>query len=236
MSRENKQKKLKRRRERGQLHSRVAVHPVSEPQVLRLLSYDIVSEPGHPDVPTDQNINLIDPARLDAVGALLYDDPAKAIEPIRQLLDEYPRTQTLTQWLASALALTDQTEAADRLIKLNYRDHPDYLFARLDYIKLLLRRGELSQAEQLLDRKFELKLMYPLRNTFHLSEVMAFNSLMVEFFIRKGELEVAKLYLESLEKLESDHPLTEECRHRLESALLLQKLKQGILGFGRPKR
>ncbi|MBN1935009.1 MAG: hypothetical protein JW934_10110 [Anaerolineae bacterium] len=56
----------------------------------------------------------------------------------------------------------------------NYRRNPDYLFARLNYAELFLRRGDYERVAEILEHKFDLKLLYPRRNRFHVSEVSNF--------------------------------------------------------------
>jgi hypothetical protein len=42
------------------------------------------------------------------------------------------------------------------------------------------------------DNKFDLKLLYPHRTTFHVSEYLAFASIMVEYYMRIGEHDAAR--------------------------------------------
>ena len=49
---------------------------------------------------------------------------------------------------------------------------PDYLFGRLAYARDCLERGDLDKVSEIFEGKFDLKLLYPDRERFHVSEVL----------------------------------------------------------------
>jgi hypothetical protein len=200
-----------------------------------LLSYDVSFDGMTPDSSDEGLFASIGHEKTQELFDLVHDDPAKAVEPLRSLLDAHPGSQTLVQWLGAALNATGEIAGYQRLAELNYQNHPTYLFARLDYYRSLLQHGQLERVEELLDKNFDLKFMYPERNVFHISEVLAFNAFMIEFWIRKGELDHAKPHLEIMTKLMPDASLTQGCTDLLERAMFMHRLKQRakkLLGAG----
>ncbi len=236
MSRENKLKKLERRRQRGKSnltarHQRI--DPARLPSELLSLSYKVSFEPLANPPPEQKLMDVFDEDRLEELFDLVHDDPATAVEQLRREREKYPGIPTLAQWLVTALYATGQTNLADLLVEENFSRHPDYLFARLDYFKMLLHRGETEAVERLLDQKLDLKLMYPHRDIFHVTELTAFCAFMIEYSIRKGEVDRAEPYFKILEELKPDSPGTQTYRQLIDNALLLHRItRMGKRIFG----
>ena len=83
----------------------------------------------------------------------------------------------------------------------NYRRNPDYLFARLNYAELCLARGDYETVAEIFEHKFDLKLLYPKRRRFHISEVANLMGLMGVYLLETGECEAAEKYYEILSQI-----------------------------------
>jgi hypothetical protein len=88
MSRENKLKKLKRRRQRGKSNLVTARHqridPARLPSELLSLSYKVSFEPLANPPPEQKLMYVFDEDRLEELFDLIHDDPATAVEQLRR--------------------------------------------------------------------------------------------------------------------------------------------------------
>lgn len=98
------------------------------------------------------------------------------------------------------------------ILKETLNKFPTYLFGLTEYGKYLLRRGEHDRISELLNGNFSLETLYPERDVFHITEVSAFYSLMIEYFLNKKDILQAKIYFKILDKLIPDEQITKELR------------------------
>ena len=78
---------------------------------------------------------LGDHDRLE-IHELVRNDPPAAIQRLEPLLEKFPSTPMLLNWLAAAYSNLGRSDKADELIRLNYERNPDYLFARANYAEI----------------------------------------------------------------------------------------------------
>ncbi len=146
--------------------------------------------------------------RLEELYYLIQSNPKQAIEPLEKLKQEYPDIPRIYNYLMAAYLQTGNTEKADELIIENYQKNPDYLFAKTNYAEYCLRHDNLDEIYKIFDNKFDLKLLYPHRNNFHISEVTGFYGILGIFFIRTGKRESAESLYKMLKQLDPDHNTT----------------------------
>ena len=228
MGREKKRlKALRRRRRGGRLGElRSSALPSRLGRDLTLLSYTISFDAlDLPEVIDPIMERALPAGDREALHALLHDAPAAAIPQLEVLVERFPGSRMLMNWLASAYSHVGDDEKAEHIIRLNFELHPDYLFARLAYAQRCLRRGDLDRVREVFEDKFDLKLMYPHRDVFHVSEFVAFCSVAVEYFMRTGETEAAHALFGALDDMCPDHPVTNQLRRVLEGSLLLRFAK-----------
>lgn len=193
-----------------------------DPQNLQLINYDISFEPMHDERYIHYYEQLGD--RMEKLYEQAAKEPKKAAPRLEELILQYPEFPVLQNYLAVAYMNSGREQEAEQLIEQSYQNFPDYLFARLNYARLCLENGNLDRVAEILDNKFEIKLLYPERDTFHFSEVINFYSVAGKYFFEKGEIDRAQTYLDMMKKIDPEHPMTRQ----LETTLMLQKLKKGI--------
>lgn len=159
---------------------------------------------------------------------LTLRQPAQAVPRLEALLERFPEVPKLYNLLAAAYARLGQVEKSDELTELNYRRAPDYFFARIGYAGVLVGRGQAEACEEVLGHSWDLKEIFPGREMFHVSEVMAFLSLVGRFNAAKGKLEVIPPIYEAMKKLAPEHPATEG----MAKLALAAKLQQGLARLG----
>ena len=228
MSRADKQLRRKHRKQKKQRHSRWAFSEFSTElpgNVVSLLGYDISFDPLERE---DERIPGLDEA-LAPVRVQLFEDahknPQAAIPVLKGLLERFPNAPILMNWLAAAMSRARDFEGAVRVVRQNYEANPNYLFARIAYAQCRVQDGDLDAVDQIFEKQFDLKLLYPERKVFHISEFRAFAHLMINYWIRRREFEPARKLFEVLERLEPDGELTQLLRGAVRGSSLLEAAK-----------
>jgi predicted Zn-dependent protease len=221
VSRENKLRKLKSRRDRGLPRKSTSkeqpsdLHAEAASRGIRLVSMNISFDALESSPDEGKAIFDIPEEERARLHGMLYEDPAQAIEPLQKLLAEHPGDTTLTQWLTAAFRGASRDDEADRLAEENYHAHPRYLFARLDYAKALLRQNRMEEIERM-----------PERDIFHVSELAALSMFMVEFYIKKRNLKQAEIYANVFERIAPNEPATAAMNKTLAFARLRENARQ----------
>ncbi|TSC54077.1 MAG: hypothetical protein LiPW30_772 [Parcubacteria group bacterium LiPW_30] len=192
---------------------------------LHFMSYNITDEPmdwGYPAELKHDLAKLIDQIRTK---------PQEAIPKLLVLKDKYPDIPSIYNHIAFAYQGIGDKKNAEFWTRENYRIHPNYLFARINLGQLCLSDNQLDEFEKVFDHKLELKLLYPNRETFHISEVVGFYTLMLDFYLCKQQLQQAQAIYKLLKSLVPDHPILARAKPVLQAALLLLST-QHILAKG----
>jgi len=197
------------------------------PGEVYVTEYDVTSSPIR-----DRRYRQL-PRRVKDAIERLYDEinrrPLKAIPELLELIKKYPDMPMLYNYLSVAYSVAGQYEKAQALAEENYRRYPDYLFARLNYAEICLAGGEYDKIAEIFEQKFDLKLLYPKRKRFHISEVASFMGLIGVYFFETGERKAAEMYYEILRQMAPDYPMTKRLRRKL-FPNLLQRLWLRLVG------
>ena len=89
-----------------------------------------------------------------------------------------------------------------------YQDSPDYLFARIQYAQLCLLAGKPEAVPGIFDHHFDLKLLYPHRTQYHVSEFAAYAAVVGEYYLLAGDRSAAANMLNTLIHVAPEHELT----------------------------
>ena len=117
-----------------------------------------------------------------------------------------------------------------------FRDHPDYLFARLGVVENLLKTSDADKAESILFEKGrDLREIYPDRTVFHVTEVRSWFASCCKLFAMKLNVEEARHYLDLLEEMEPESEIAEMLHDLLSrdaqaSFAVLSRLRNGFKG------
>jgi tetratricopeptide (TPR) repeat protein len=197
--------------------------PLQKPGV-RLLEYEITFDP----LPSE-HFAALPPHVQETINRLYYlaqDSPREAIGELRRMIEEYPDIPMLYNYLSGAYASAGMREEAERVIEENYRRNPEYLFARLNYADLCLRRRDYDTVLELLKGKFDLKDYYPERSCFHISEFTGFSHVVGTYLALTGKRDAAMVVYEGLRRVAPKHPSTKHLREILLPSLARKLLRR----------
>jgi len=133
----------------------------------------------------------------------------KTIRKILKLIEKYPDNPQLKNYLAVAYNNIGNYE---KVLETNHwllKEHPDYLFGKLNLAGEYYAKGEFEKIPEILGPHMEIQGLYPHRKKFHVTEVMSFYKIAILYFISIGNLEAARGRLEIMQKMDPDHPDTE---------------------------
>jgi len=222
-------KKQKRRRPKktnrvpGQQHFDTVRHGIEN---VFVSEYKITSDPIR-----NEDIEKLPKRVRDNIGELydtLMTRPGEAISPLKKLIKKYPHIPLFYNYLATAYNEIGDFRHADMIILENYKKNPRYIFAKAHYAELCLQRGNLRKIPVIFENKFDLKLLYPERDIFHVSEVAAFTGITGLYYYEIGEMEAAKICYRLLRKVDPRSPHTKKLKKRLYPSIF-QRIMRRLL-------
>jgi tetratricopeptide (TPR) repeat protein len=195
-------------------------------RVVRLISYQITWGPLE-----DNPSNALPPeveSQADRLYHLTNSQPAQAIPELQNWIERYPDVAKLSNFLCAAYQAIGDEANAERIARENYRRHPDYLFAKLNYASSCIQQGNLDEIPAIFNNKYDLSMLYPGREVFHITEFVGFMSVMVSYFLAKGDEGQARVYYKMLQDVAPDHPATRSLSRRMEGSLLVRALGKAL--------
>ena len=184
----------------------------------QLLSYNITEEPVE-----DKYTKQIPKKIIDQIQDFQEKIDLKPKEMIPQLVGytkKYPNAPLFYNYLSAAYAKAGDIKKCESTILESIRKHPDYLFSKLNYADICLRKGEPEKVPGILNHKLDLKLMYPKRSTFHISEFVGFTSIMCKYYNAVGERKAAELLFKNLKQIAPEHAATKQIKRVLYPSLI----------------
>jgi tetratricopeptide (TPR) repeat protein len=186
----------------------------------RLIQYEIVEEPiGIAEMP-DEIVEV-----LEELQFLIFQMPDKAIPQIEDWIEKYPENPKLYNFLAVAHDRAGNYEKAEELSIEIIKRFPDYLFAKINYAQFCLKNDEIDKIPSIFNNKFDLQMLYPRRNKFHITEFSGFMGIMGIYFFKKGDKEQAKYYYDLLKQIAPKYPLTKQLKRLLHPPIWIRLIK-----------
>jgi tetratricopeptide (TPR) repeat protein len=187
--------------------------PLSDEKATISLNYQIT----HDALP-HESIKKLPPDVQEYVQklySLTRTNPKQAIAPLLELIEKYPNVPVFYNYLRVAYEARGKKEKVDAVLTEVYQKHPDYLFAKTNYAFKCLRNGEPEEIPNIFDHKFDLKLLYPQRDIFHISEFSAFTGVMALYYLMIDDTQSAEKYYRQLRQWAPTHHLTEIIKYQL---------------------
>jgi len=165
--------------------------------------------------------------QLEKIYWELENPKPKIIAKIQKLIKRYPQNIQLKNYLSSAYAFLGNMEKASAVNERILREHPDYLFAKINKADQYAEEGEFDKIPELLGKGFDLKELYPDRDTFHVSEFISMQSIAVKYYANIDEIEQAQKRLDIMKDIDEDSPQYEQSLEEL-TMVLIKKAEKRI--------
>ncbi len=143
-------------------------------------------------------------------------------------MEKYPDIPVLSNYLIAAYRLSGQGEKTTSVLLESYKKHPDYLFAKINYALYCIQKGDPHKVPEIFDNKLELKLLYPHREKFHISEFMNFMGVMALYRDAIGEPDIAERYYKMMKQVDRSHDMVRVVKNNLYPSLSTRLLKKII--------
>ncbi len=165
-------------------------------------------------------------ARVQVIAQdlLIHGDGAKHVPELERLVERYPHEPKFWNFLTGAVEAAGDRERAFELLREAFQRFPNDLFAVACYARYCLQEGWVDEADRVLAGRYTPTAFYPDRRRFHISEVVALETVVAELVARQGHMESAYATLEMLEELAPDSP---EVR-QLAWVLMRETIRQGM--------
>lgn len=121
---------------------------------------------------------------------LMAGDPV-VIPALVKAVKRCPENPTLKNHLMLAYKMAGRDRMADAVLKELAKNHPDYLFTRIELALRTLRKDNLGGAVKLLGPDLDIRKVMPERDVFHVTELRHFYTLVALIHARRGDLETA---------------------------------------------
>ena len=148
-------------------------------------------------------------AQMDEIFPEAIKGKKSAIKKLHRLRNKYPHIPQFKNYLAAAYRSSNNHQKAVEVNDELLQKHPNYLFGALQKAEALLENDQLDEVPDFLGDDLHIHKLYPDRDTFHIGEVSKYYSVAVQYLLKMGRVEEAKLRLDYLTKIEPDAPETE---------------------------
>ncbi len=203
----------------GRRHEPIARGPES----ILITRYEISEEPM-PDLAYERLPEQIKDQLETLYHEVILQKPKEALTVLKPLIEQYPNVPQLYNYLHIAYQMLGDRSNAQGVLQETLERFPDYLFGRIAYATDCLQRGKAEKVAEIFEGKYDLKLLYPGRERFHLSEVLGFYTVMAWYFHTQGEPSRAEMYYKLMRQLDPDHRNTRIIERLLYPSLLRRPL------------
>ncbi len=146
---------------------------------------------------------------------LATENPRKAKKDVEAFKEKHPDHPEVLNLLTYLYLSCHKVRKANRLIEENYAKNPDYLFAKINFADLCLRRKQPQKIPNIFNKKMNLRALYPNKKMFHVSEFRGFMVLMGFYQISIRNRGAAEGYHYLAERVDPHHPGTKILEKKL---------------------
>lgn len=149
-----------------------------------------------------------------------------AVKELIDLIQKFPATPQFKNQLSRLYALQGNMTKAMELNHWIVKEHPDYLYGKINLAYEYLRKKQFEKVPEILGAALEIKELYPYRNEFHKEEVLSFYYAAVWYFAEIGDDEQAEMRLEIMEEIDDQSHHTQAAQNRMMSYRLMNFSKR----------
>ena len=150
---------------------------------------------------------------------LQQSDPITAIRQLPALIDCYPEVPVFKNILFMCLAGQKRMDEAWAVNDRAIQENPGYLLAQINKASEHYNKGNYAGVLQVFGDPPILSRSFPARKVFHGSEVVAYESILVYYYLAVEEYETALSHYYFLEELAPGHPSVEALKIRMKNLL-----------------
>jgi tetratricopeptide (TPR) repeat protein len=149
--------------------------------------------------------------------------PRAVYKEVQDFCSQHPDVPEVINMLTFAHIQNFRIAEAESLIETTYLNHPEYLFARINYADQCIRKKKLDKVTEIFP-SFNLQELYPGKVIYHTSEFRGFLIMMSYYFMALKNRERALHYFVTAKELEPNHPNILYLEKKLNKVSLIKKL------------
>ena len=159
----------------------------------------------------------------------LYDQckhhPKEAIPELLALLQKYQNHPVLLNYLSAAYGRIGQITKCIEIVKLNYKENPEYLFARTSYaLHCIIDLKDHAKIPKIFNNTFIISELYPDREIFHVTEIILHHHILGLYYCFEGKLEQAEACLKILKNFGAEPGIIESVKSSVIAIKLFKKI------------
>lgn len=131
--------------------------------------------------------------------------PRAVYKEVKAFCHKHPEVPEVINLLTFAHIQNRRIAEAEKLIEETYHNHPDYLFAKINYADQCIRKKKFGEMAKIFE-SFDLSTLYPEKEIFHTSEFRGFMIMMAYYRIAEQKPHLALPYFEMAKEIEPHHP------------------------------
>lgn len=141
---------------------------------------------------------------LDEYGHKVFNEGknAELIPELVSLIVKYPYAAVLKNYLSMAYFNSGQVDKAVEVNDWILKEHPEYLYGRVNRAFEFLNSGRIDEIPALLANLTDIQDLYPKRSIFHIQEVISFHKIAACYFASTGDFDEAINRANLLEELD----------------------------------
>jgi len=125
----------------------------------------------------------------------------KALKILLNLHEKYPHIPIFMNNIAVCYEAQGKLCEANKYLEKMYQTCPDYLFGRFARAFKALDEGRIEDVPSIFNNCFNLKDLYPERDSFHITEMLSFTYIIGMYLCFIGDIKAAEVYCRLLEEL-----------------------------------
>jgi hypothetical protein len=139
--------------------------------------------------------------QMEDLYLLALKGKKSSIKRISRLIEKYPKVAMLKNLLSVLHNNLGDSDKAHEVNRVIVEQHPDYLFGLLNLASEYYYNNQYEKMPELLGENFNLKELYPERDTFHFDEVIGMFKMSVMYYSAAGNFEEARQRLDFLKEI-----------------------------------
>lgn len=169
------------------------------PSKLNFSNYKITGDPD--EVDSDQHFSPEISDLLAKTYTKVLKKKYRNPNHLLKLIEKYPRVPTFKNYLTVFYQIKGKKEKAWESNRGLIKEHPDYLFGKLNLAEEYIETGRAAEVPKILGEALDLQALYPERKVFHTSEFKSFFNVVAEYLLETDQIEALVSRMEMAEEV-----------------------------------
>lgn len=175
------------------------------------------------DINISDNLRLLDkehcitPFVETLLEKMYFEIPKGKEKTLKKLIkytNQFPKVPVFKNYLMTYYANKGNEEKVKEVNKWIIKEHPNYLYAKINYAITLLEENKTEEINKILGNSLLLHELLPNRTAFLLDEIISYYGFTIYFLDTIKEIEEADNRLDILKEIDENHPKVKEIENR----------------------